>query len=125
MTKLIVVFMRMHIKNPPPPQKKMCASAVLCLELSSIHLRVAVSSVKFTLELVTKAQRGSRGIARLILNLCASWGWVVNATPRPLLLPGKGPVPIVQEAGWAPRPVWTGAENLPSHRHSIPGPSRL
>ena len=22
------------------------------------------------------------------------------------------PVPIVQEAGWAPGPVWTGAENL-------------
>jgi len=26
--------------------------------------------------------------------------------------PGKDPVPIIQEAGWAPGPVWTGAENL-------------
>ena len=26
--------------------------------------------------------------------------------------PGKDPVPIVQEAGWAPGPVWIGAENL-------------
>jgi hypothetical protein len=26
--------------------------------------------------------------------------------------PGKDPVPIVQEAGWAPGPVWKGAENL-------------
>ena len=26
--------------------------------------------------------------------------------------PGKDPVPIVQEAGWAPGPVWTGVENL-------------
>ena len=26
--------------------------------------------------------------------------------------PGKDPVPIVQEAGWAPGPVWTGTENL-------------
>jgi hypothetical protein len=26
--------------------------------------------------------------------------------------PGKDPVPILQEAGWAPGPVWTGAENL-------------
>ena len=26
--------------------------------------------------------------------------------------PRKDPVPIVQEAGWAPEPVWTGAENL-------------
>jgi hypothetical protein len=25
---------------------------------------------------------------------------------------GRDPVPIVQEAGWAPGPVWTGAENL-------------
>jgi hypothetical protein len=28
--------------------------------------------------------------------------------PDALLRPGKGPpVPIVQEAGWAPEPVWT------------------
>jgi hypothetical protein len=28
--------------------------------------------------------------------------------PATLLPPGKGPpVPIVQEAGWAPEPVWT------------------
>ena len=37
--------------------------------------------------------------------------------------PGKYPVPIVQEAGWAPGPVWIGAENLAPHRDSIPGPS--
>ena len=34
--------------------------------------------------------------------------------PRPLFTPGREPVPIVQEAGWAPGPVWTGAENLVS-----------
>jgi hypothetical protein len=28
------------------------------------------------------------------------------------LYPGKFPVPIVSEAGWAPWPVWTGVENL-------------
>ena len=31
---------------------------------------------------------------------------------RPQLGPGKDPVPIVQEAGWASGPVWTGVENL-------------
>jgi hypothetical protein len=36
----------------------------------------------------------------------------VSVTPRPLSTPGKDPLPIVQEAGWAPGPVWTGAENL-------------
>jgi len=39
--------------------------------------------------------------------------------PRPLFTPGKDPVPIVQEAGWAPGLVWTGAENLARHRDSI------
>ena len=28
------------------------------------------------------------------------------------LPPGNDSVPIIQEAGWAPRTVWTGAENL-------------
>ena len=38
-------------------------------------------------------------------------GWVVNAAYRQLY-PWKDPVPIVQETGRAPGPVWTGAENL-------------
>jgi hypothetical protein len=47
-------------------------------------------------------------------------GW---STPRPgRFTPGKDPVPIVQKAGWAPGPVWTGAESLAPHRDSIPGP---
>ena len=33
--------------------------------------------------------------------------------------PGKDPVPIVKEAGWAPGPVWTGGKSHP-HRDSIP-----
>jgi hypothetical protein len=32
--------------------------------------------------------------------------------PQPLATPGKNPVPIVQEAGWDPGPVWAGVENL-------------
>ena len=39
------------------------------------------------------------------------------------LLSGKDPVPIEQETGWAPGPVWMGAENLASHLDSIPRPS--
>jgi hypothetical protein len=39
-------------------------------------------------------------------------GWGVSVTHRPLFTPGKDPVPTVQEAGWAPGPVWTGAEKL-------------
>ena len=46
-------------------------------------------------------------------------GWVVSSTSRPLFTPGKDPVPIVQEAGWAPGPLWTGGKSHP-HRYSIP-----
>jgi hypothetical protein len=37
----------------------------------------------------------------------------VSATPWPLYSREREPVPIVEEAGWAPGPVWTGAEPLP------------
>ena len=39
-------------------------------------------------------------------------GLVVSDTLRPPFTPGKDPVPIVQEAGWAPGPVWRGTGNL-------------
>jgi hypothetical protein len=37
---------------------------------------------------------------------------VVSVTLLLLFTRGKDPVPIVQEAEWAPGPVWTGAENV-------------
>jgi hypothetical protein len=44
----------------------------------------------------------------LILNLGTRWGWVVSIMPRPRFTPGeRTPGTIVQEAGWAPEPVWT------------------
>ena len=45
-------------------------------------------------------------------------GWAVSSTPRPHFTPGKDPVSILQEAGWAPGPVWTGGSR--PHRGSIP-----
>ena len=44
---------------------------------------------------------------------------MVSSTPRPHFTPGIDPVPILQEAGWAPGPVWTGGKSRP-HRDSIP-----
>ena len=43
---------------------------------------------------------------------------MVSSTPRPHFTPVKEPVPIVQEASWAPGPVWTGGKSRP-HRDSI------
>ena len=51
-------------------------------------------------------------IRRLKVNLGTRRGGVASITPRPPFTPGKYPVPIVQEAGWAPEPVWISAENL-------------
>jgi hypothetical protein len=60
------------------------------------------------------AHRGSRGIALPFHDHGTRRGRGVGVTPRPLFTPGKDTVPIIQEAGWAPGPVWTGAENLAS-----------
>ena len=44
------------------------------------------------------------------MTMTLEWGdWSAARPGR--FTPGKDPVPIVQEAGWAPGPVWT-AENL-------------
>ena len=43
----------------------------------------------------------------------------VSSTSRPHSTPGKDPVPILQEAGWVPRPVWTDGKSR-FHRDSIP-----
>jgi hypothetical protein len=70
-------------------------------------------------------RRESRGIALLFLDLGTRRGIRVSVTPRPLSTPGKDPVPIVQQAGWAPGPIWTGAENLaPTGIRSPYRPSR-
>jgi len=44
---------------------------------------------------------------------------VVSSTPRPHFTPRKDPISILQEAGWASGPVWTGGKSRP-HRDSIP-----
>ena len=44
---------------------------------------------------------------------------MVSSTPRSHFTPGKDPLPILQEDGWTPGPVWTGEKSRP-HRDSIP-----
>jgi hypothetical protein len=69
-------------------------------------------------------QRVGRGIALLFLDHDTRRRWVVSSTSRPHFTPGKDPVPIAQEAGWASGPVWKGGKSRP-HRYSIPDrPSR-
>ena len=44
---------------------------------------------------------------------------MVSSTPQLHFTPRKDLVPILQEAGWAPGPDWTGGKSRP-HRDSIP-----
>ena len=85
----------------------------VCVVCSYSEKKIKCTLVQ-TLRLCTgrTACRGSRGIALLLHGHGTRRGSGVCVTPRPLFTPGKDPVPIVQEAGWAPGPVWTGAENL-------------
>jgi hypothetical protein len=54
-----------------------------------------------------KTYEGSGDIAPLFITAALDEG-VVSFTLRPLFPPGKEPpVPIGQEVGWVPKPIWT------------------
>ena len=78
--------------------------------------------VLFTVEQARKAQRGKQRYSFYpFLNLGGRWGWTVNSMPWPLY-----PLAILQQTGWAPGPVWTGAENLASSGIRSPNrPARI
>ena len=81
--------------------------------------RVIKYKVKWSLYRPGMAQRLGSVIALLFHDCSTRSGWVVSSTPRPHFTPGKDPVTILQEAGWAPVPVWTGGKTR-RHRDSIP-----
>ena len=68
--------------------------------------------VNFTLEYATEAQRVH---LYSFCNLGAIWGWVVNATPRPLYSRERGPVSIV--GGMGPRADLDGCKISPPPPH--------
>jgi len=83
------------------------------------YLFILCKKVKWSRYRLGVAQRVGRGIALLFHDRGTRTGWVVSSTPRPHFTPGKDTVPILQKAGWAPGPVWTGGKSHP-HRDSIP-----
>ena len=62
------------------------------------------------------AQRVGRGISMTAALEGGEWSAALPGRTLPL---GKDPVPILQEAGWAPGPVWMGGKSRP-HWDSIP-----
>ena len=82
-----------------------------------MHL-IGVKKEKFSRYRPGVVQSLGRGIALLFHDRGCRRGWVVSSTPRPHFTPWKDPVPILQEAGWSPGPVWTGGKSRP-HRDFI------
>jgi len=46
------------------------------------------------------SRRDGGRVALPFYNLGARWGWMINATPRPLYALERDQVPTVQEAEW-------------------------
>jgi len=87
---------------------------------SSCHCYcTALVKVKWSRYRPSVAQRVGRGIALLFHDCGTRRGWVVSSMHQPHFTPGRDPVPILQEAGWAPGPVWMGGKSRPN-RDSIP-----
>ena len=64
-------------------------------------LRIDIKQTGFTVSQATKALRDNRGIVLLYFNLGTRRD--EGSSSRPGRTPQKDPVPIVQEAGFAPR----------------------
>ena len=92
-----------------------CFNKVNLSAILLVHKRI----IKWSRYRPGVAHRVGRGIAQLFHDRGTGRGWVVSSTPWPHCTPGKDPVPILQEAWWAPGPVWTGGKSRP-YRDSIP-----
>jgi len=57
------------------------------------------------------AQSVWKYIHLLFLERVTRRGWVISSTLRPQFTPRKDLVHILQKAGWAPGPVWTGGKS--------------
>ena len=79
-----------------------CSVIMLCF-----HVKVKCSYYRPSV-----AWRVGRGIALLLRDHGTRRGWVVSSKPQLHFTPGKDLVPNVQEAGWAPGPVWMGGKIL-------------
>ena len=82
------------------------------------YLEISIDCKRFKVKVTSyyrpwRPLRENRGIALLFfVNLSTLDGVGCQHHTPAAFTPGKDPVPIVQEAGWALEPVWIGAENL-------------
>ena len=112
-TNLVKNFLNMFIAFLYMFRATMCPSSGEICDTWYYKIKVKCTLVQ-ALRLSTgrTAHRESRDIALPFHDHGTRRRWWVSVTPRPPFTPEIDPVPIVQEAGWAPGSIWTGAENL-------------
>ena len=96
-------------------------SSMCSFFLPSVDIKLKVK-VTFVLERATKARGGVEVLLYSFLYLGASWGLMVNATPRPLY-PRERPGTQCIGRWVGPRTVLDRCGKSRPHRDSIPGPS--
>ena len=96
-----------------PPQSAVTNSSAVS-SFDNIYIKVKWSRYRPGV-----AQRVGRGIALLFHDHGTRRGVSGQQHAPAALYPGKEPVPILQEAGWAPGIAWTDGKSR-SHRCSIP-----
>jgi len=89
-----------------------------------IHAATKIKDIVIPLEALCGPEGGYRGIALLFHDRGTRSEWVISSTPRPHFTPGKDPVPSLQEARWAPGPVWTGGKSRPNRDSILDRPAR-
>jgi len=90
----------------------------LVVSLCTTRFKKKGEKLKWSRYRPSVAQSVGRGIALLFHDRGTRMEWVVSSMPWLHFTPRKDPVPILQEAGWAPGPVWTGRKSRP-HRDLI------
>jgi len=93
--------------------------ATLFSEQNDLILQRSFKKIKVSRYRPGVTQRVGRCIALLFHDRSTRRRWVVSSTPQPHFTPRKDLLPILQEAGWTPGPVWMGGKCGP-HRDSIP-----
>jgi hypothetical protein len=119
-------FITPLVKLDCPPMVSRLPRALVCADVQTVFIIILgtkslfykCKKIKWSLYRPGVAQRVGRVIALLFHDRGTRRGLVVSSTPRPHFTPRKDPVPILQEAGWAPGPVWTGGESVPTRIRS-------
>ena len=92
---------------------RMCVQWI-CVPASFMYLDILVSGItrndKGHSTTGHESPEGEQMYSSTLPSTSALNGWSAPRSGRST--PRKEPVSIVEEAGWAPEPVWTGAENL-------------